>query len=122
MMKIILKDSRRYVLRFDKQEIFTEELIKFCQINNIESGVFWGIGAISKALLSFYNAPEKKYLDKEFNQEQEVASLNGVVAELNGKTMIHAHGTFSDIEMKLVGGHIKELTISSTLEDRKSVV
>src|SRR3989338_6584925 len=115
-MKLVLKDNRRYIIRFDKGEELFSELVKFCETEGVVAGPFTAIGASDGVLLSFYHGHETKYSDKKVDDELEIAALNGIVAELDGKLMVHAHGSFSDRNMSLVGGHVKELLVGSTCE------
>lgn len=115
-MKLVLKDSRRYVLRFDKGEELFSSLIQFCESEQIEAAPFTAIGASDGVTLSFYHGHERKYSDKAIDDELEIISLNGLVGNIDGKTMIHAHGSFSDRNMALRGGHVKELIVGSTCE------
>jgi predicted DNA-binding protein with PD1-like motif len=115
-MKIILKDSRRYTLRFDKGEELMQGLIKFAEEEKIEAGWFFGIGAIAEVVLSHYDLDTKKYSDQEIKEKLEIINLLGNIAKMTGKTIIHAHGSFSDPEMQLIGGHVKKLIVGPTCE------
>ena len=119
-MKIILKDNRRYVLRFDKGEELIEGLIGFCETEKIEAGWFFGIGAVSEIIISHYEVDAKKYSDREYKEKLEIISLLGNIAKMTDKgeekTIIHIHGSFSNPEMATIAGHIKKLIVGPTCE------
>ena len=115
-MKIIFKSKNKYVIRFDKGEELIGKLIDFCKKRKINSGYFIGIGAGEKAILSFYNIHKKEYIDKEIEQNFEIAGLQGNIAKMKKETIIHAHGVLSDSKMQAQAGHIKKLIVSATCE------
>ena len=114
-MKIILKESNKYILRFNKGEEFIESLIDFCAEQKIEAGYFLGLGAAGEVELSWYDIDEKKYSDKVFGEKMEIASMSGNIAKMGEKTIIHVHGVFSDEEMNAKAGHIKKM-VAATCE------
>lgn len=121
-MKVIHQENNKYVIRFDKGEELVKELVGFCEASKIEAGWFWAIGAVAEITLSYYDLPNKKYIDKDFSEGMEIIGLMGNVAKLpakgneSEKTIIHVHGNFSDREMKVVAGHIKKLIVGPTCE------
>ena len=115
-MKLILKDGRRYFLRFDKGEEILESLRSFCAENDFHSGYFSALGASSKAVLLHYDMDTKKYSEKTFDQKMEIVSLTGNISWHEEKPYLHAHGIFSDDQMRCFGGHVKELAVAATCE------
>jgi len=115
-MKIILREKSAYLLRFDRGDDALEELVTFCKQHNIASAWFSGIGAADKVILSYYNLPTKSYVDKTFLKEVEVIGIMGNIAQLDGKTVLHCHGSIGDDTFQTFGGHIKKLVVSATLE------
>jgi len=94
------KDS--FLLRLYKGEDILESLQKFCQHHsNIGAGTIQGIGAVSSAKIGFFDG--KKYQENIFNENLEVLSLMGNIAENN---MVHLHGTFGKANSSCIGGHI----------------
>lgn len=115
-MKIILRDGRRYVLRFDRGEEVLESLRGFCLEKNFKSGSFSAIGAAEKATLMHYDLDTKKYAEKTFEQKLEIVNLSGNLSWHEERPYLHAHGVFSDKEMGCWGGHIKEVVVAATCE------
>ena len=115
-MKVILQDGRRYILRFDRGEEILELLRGFCAEKNFRSGYFSAIVAVGKVILMHYDPDTKKYSEKVFEQKLEIANLSGNLSWHEEKPYLHAHGAFSDEEMKCWGGHIKEAVVAATCE------
>ena len=59
---------------------------------------------------------EKEYEDKHIMEDLEIIGVIGNVATLGDTIMVHAHGTFSDRNMHVLGGHIKKIIVSATGE------
>lgn len=115
-MKLALQDNRRYFLRFDRGEEILESLRGFCAERNFKSGYFSAIGAVGKVVLMHYNPDTKKYSEKNFEQKLEIVNLSGNLSWHEEKPYLHAHGVFSDEEMKCFGGHLKETEVAATCE------
>ena len=115
-MKLILQDNNQYILRFDRGEEMVAGLVDFCREHQITAGSFTIIGAVSEVILSYYNIESKKYEDRNIVEDLEITGIIGNVAKLNGEVALHMHGTFSDRDMKVIGGHVKMMIVSGTGE------
>lgn len=91
-------------------------LTDFLAKERVTAGVIQALGAVSSITTSYYDLGNKKYLDKKTEEDLEIVSFFGLVALLEDKPMIHAHGSFSDVDMNIKGGHIKELFAGATTE------
>lgn len=110
--------SRAYshVLGLIQGEDVIQTMIDFCAAQNIKSGFFQGIGAVSSIILTHYRLTTKRFGTQIFNEPLEIVSLMGIIARKDGKPYIHCHGSFSDSAMRTYGGHVKEAIISGTGE------
>jgi len=115
-MKFILQDKNQYMLRFDRGEDIIQGVIDFCGDQSIIAGYFSVIGAASEIVISYYNLDKKEYEDRHITENLEIAGVIGNVATLDGTIIVHAHGTFSDSDMQVLGGHIKKIIVSATGE------
>lgn len=115
-MKLILKDNRRYVLRFDSGEEFIGKFKEFCVKKNIEAGFFTGIGATSEITLGLFDLDTKKYIEKDFKENLEVVGLTGNISKTRDNTTLHVHGVFGTRSYESIAGHVKKLVVSVTLE------
>ncbi|PIP24007.1 MAG: DNA-binding protein [Candidatus Nealsonbacteria bacterium CG_4_10_14_0_2_um_filter_38_17] len=115
-MKIILKENNKYIIRFDRNEEIIESLTNFCKEKNIKTGFFWGIGAAKEVDLEHYDIDKKEYSGKLIEEKLEIVDLVGNIAIMEGKIIIHFHGSFANSNLQLIGGHIKKLVIAATCE------
>ena len=115
-MKVILQNKNTIVLRFDLDEEVINELAHFCLQQQIHSGAFSAIGAAKEVIIACYNLQDKKYEDMTIIQEVEIVGVLGNIATMEGKTVVHAHGSFSDETYMTKAGHVKKLVVSATCE------
>ena len=88
-----------------------EEIKKLAKQHNIEAGIILsGVGSLTKARirLPIIDA-DIKYLSVE---NLEIISLDGTIS----KSGIHLHISVSDINGKVLGGHLKEAWVRTTCE------
>ncbi|SRR5260221_3381536 len=115
-MKVILQDTNIYILRFDTGENVIESLTKFCSDSHIFAGTFSIIGAAQDVVLSYYHLETKQYEDKSIHEDVEITGIIGTIAVMNEKIIIHCHGTFSNKNFEVIGGHVKKIIVSATCE------
>lgn len=115
-MTVILREQNKDLLRFDRGEEVLSILRQYCQDENIGGGIFFGIGAADDVVLSWYNAKEHSYKDRAFQEDLEIASFTGNIAQLNNETVLHAHGSFAGRDFETFAGHVKKLVVSATCE------
>ena len=106
-MKILLNNSERALLRFDPGEDVVQELKNFTVKEGLGSASFSAIGACDKVTLSYFDLNRGEYIDRVVSEPLEIASVNGNIA-FNEDVIVHVHGTFSNENFELVGGHVKE--------------
>lgn len=109
-----INDSWVVVLR--KDDRIVEKLTEFIKTENIRSGYFNAIGALSSVELAHYNLEKKRYSSKLIDKPLEIVSLMGNIAAKEGEVIIHAHIVVGTDQMELYGGHLKEATVAATLE------
>lgn len=110
-----------YLLRFDRGEEVVAALATFAARERIGGAAFSAIGAAEKIVISFYSGRLKQYKDMVIKDELEIASLTGNIAWKDDEAVVHAHGVFSDRNMKSFGGHVKKCVVSFTYEVSVSV-
>lgn len=108
--------NNQHVIRIARGERLIASLEKYCIAEKIKGAFFYGIGAADFAELAHYDVETQKYSTKVYNQALEITQLAGNMSLHEGELIIHAHGTFSDTEMRAIGGHIVDLQVSGTLE------
>jgi predicted DNA-binding protein with PD1-like motif len=114
--KIIIKTPEEIEIMKKSGQILAEVL--FAILEAVKPGVSeLEIDALAeKMTLSYYNLSEKKYEDTIIEEDLEITSVIGNIAWLDETAIIHAHGTFGNKNLEVIGGHIKSLIISATGE------
>lgn len=78
----------------------------FVRSEKISAGNISGIGAVSSATLRFFDPKTKRYVDKIFDDQMEVANLTGNIASQDGKELIHLHVTLGNDNYNALAGHL----------------
>ncbi len=95
-----------YMVSIKNHTDLAESIMTFCKDMNITAGSITGIGAINEATLRCYDPKSKKYDDKTFKEQMEVANLTGNVSEMNGETYIHLHCVLGKTDYTALAGHL----------------
>jgi predicted DNA-binding protein with PD1-like motif len=112
------KAQRVLVSRLEPGEDLIDAITFVVKENGIKAAQFFGIGAISKARLGFFDMVTGEYLSYDIDKNLEVVSLTGNVAlSENGSVVVHAHMVASDREGNCFGGHVMQgCEVSVTIE------
>jgi predicted DNA-binding protein with PD1-like motif len=108
MKSVSEKLVKIHFIKIEKGEDILETLLKYCKEVDFQSGVLYGIGAVEKASLGFYDLNTKTYLTNDFNFNAEILNCTGNIAK-NKQTreyVVHVHMTIGDAEGKTFGGHL----------------
>ena len=119
-MKYLNQTSEKcFLIRLMKGDDILLSLQKFCKEHQeIGAGKINGIGAVSHAVLGFYDGHQ--YLENDFEEPLEILSLLGNVAK---DQIIHIHGIFGRKDGSCIGGHILQgCTVSFTCEIHLTVL
>jgi predicted DNA-binding protein with PD1-like motif len=114
LMQYLLQTSEKFFLiRLMKGDDILLSLQKFCMVHQeIGAGKIMGIGAVSHAVLGFYDGLQ--YQINTFQEPLEILSLSGNVAK---DQIVHLHGIFGRKDGSCIGGHIfPGCTVSFTCE------
>jgi hypothetical protein len=106
----------KYVLSLENQVEITRALTMFCNEKNILAGVFYGIGAVSEAILRFFDPYTRQYVDETFLEQMEFACLIGNISQKEGKPYLHLHITLGRSDYRTLAGHLLETTFSGAGE------
>jgi len=82
----------------------------FAEDEGIESGAVFAIGAVSEAVLGYYDQEEKRYRDNHIGRRMEIVSCTGNITMREGKPAVHAHIELADERGETVGGHLLQGT------------
>jgi hypothetical protein len=108
--------GNRYVVRIDKGEEIVESLKAFLTQSGVHSGSLGGIGAVSEAEVARFVAATKQYVTMRLEGEHEITALNGTIAVLDGKPVLHLHVALADTAFRGFGGHLLSAIVSGTCE------
>jgi uncharacterized protein len=103
----IYKPGRIFMGNLPSGGDLLDELTKIIEKNDIKTGVFNVIGAISNnAYFGYYDQLNRKFCLKNLNKNLEIVSCSGNISILNGKPMVHAHIVMADENGNTYGGHL----------------
>ncbi len=114
IMKYLAQTSENsFLIRLMKGDDILLSLQNFCkEYQEIGAGKISGIGAVSCAVLGFYDGHQ--YCENTFQEPLEILSLLGNVAK---SQIVHMHGIFGRKDGSCIGGHILPgCTVSFTCE------
>ena len=107
-----------FFLVFERGEELIETLTRFCEENEVHWGQFQAIGTIEDVEIGYYDLETRQYVFRDEEGPFEVASMDGNIAEIEERPLVHVHATLShcDETLMTIGGHIKSARIAFTLE------
>jgi uncharacterized protein len=89
----------------------------FAERENIHAATFTAIGALSDAVLLYFNWEKKAYEKNPVREQVEVAALIGDVADdRKGKPTLHVHVVLGTRDGGAKAGHLGEAHVRPTLE------
>jgi predicted DNA-binding protein with PD1-like motif len=96
-------------------EVMTS-LKQFVTQQKITAAQISAIGALSDAVMLYFDWDKKDYMKIPVREQVEVASLLGDVAEADGKPAIHLHIVVGKRDGQAMAGHLGEAHVRPTLE------
>lgn len=106
----------RYQLRFETGEQIAATLLEWLGTEAIGFATMTGLGAVSGATISYWNAETRQYEAHELNEQMEVVSLIGNVTIKEGAPFTHIHVTLGRRDLSIIGGHFNDATVHPNLE------
>ncbi len=110
------KYASTYVVSIKNRADLVDALNDFVKVNKISLGSVTGIGAVNKATLRFFDPATKKYIDKNFLGQMEIANLTGNISTQDGKVYTHYHVTLGNDKYQGLAGHLLNATINGAGE------
>ena len=109
-----------YYIRMDRGDEIFSSILSLCEKENIRSAVFSGIGGCGEAESQIFQPETNTFALERIAGTLELVSLLGnVICDETGKHYHHSHAMLFYLEgtkQKVVGGHMKSLTVSYTAE------
>jgi predicted DNA-binding protein with PD1-like motif len=111
------EDPRRFAVIFETGDELFEGLGAFVKRVGVESASLTAIGALASVRLAWFDWEAKKYrVSVELEEQVELVSLVGDVAENDGKPEVHAHVVVARSTGDALGGHLRRAVVRPTCE------
>ena len=91
-------------------------LLAFARKHGLGAGHLTGIGAISRAVIGYFDPLTKTYLRHQEIGQAEVLSLTGNLALHDNKPFFHVHVALGERDGSSRGGHLFAATVRPTVE------
>jgi predicted DNA-binding protein with PD1-like motif len=91
-------------------------LLAFAKEKRLTAGHLTAIGAVSDAVLGFFDRKAKDYQRIPQKDQAEVLSMIGDIAEKDGEPALHVHAVLGLPDGTTRGGHLMEAHVWPTLE------
>ena len=91
-------------------------LQQFVRERQIDTAALTAIGAFERAVVGYFDWQLKDYRRIPVEEQVEVLSLIGDVAEAKGEPALHIHAVLGRSDGTVVGGHLLEGHVRPTLE------
>lgn len=114
--KVSAIDNFVYTLSIDNGAEVMEVLKTFIKERKIKHGTISGIGAVECAALRFFDPISKTYQDHIFNEQMEIAHINGNISTLDSEVYLHVHAVLGKSDCSTVAGHLLNAKIKGAGE------
>ncbi len=112
----VKRTPKGYLIRLDQGEELYQSLEVFCDEHQIQSGTVTGIGMVRFVELGYFNSELADYDRMSYDENLEVLSFSGTIAEYNDRPFFHIHGIFGRKDFHTVGGHVMRAVADMTVE------
>lgn len=110
------KSQAGYFLRLFRGEDVIATIAAFVKERSLGGAFFTGLGAIEGVKLGYYDLHQKKYLDKEYPGDVELANMTGNVTYVDGEPFTHVHATIMTENFETASGHLFSAQVAVTVE------
>src|ERR1700720_703648 len=111
------ESPKTFILVFEIGDEFAEGLLWFAKEQKLSAASFKAVGALSSVRLGWFSWESKRYEPSVTLDEQvELLSLIGDVAQKDGEPVVHAHAVVGKKDGTAHGGHLLEAHIRPTCE------
>ena len=110
-------ETRVWIAILKQGEEAKASLLELAKKEKIANASFVALGAFEKAVVAYFDWPEKKYRDIPVDEQVEVITLVGDIApDDGGRPSLHAHTVLGRKDGSVRGGHLQEGHVRPTLE------
>ena len=108
--------AKTYLLVFHTGQEVMSGLLAFAKKHKLVAGHLTGIGAVSDAVIGYFDPEKKAYLRNAERGQAEVLSLTGNLAHYDREPFFHVHVALGLRDGSARGGHLFEATVHPTVE------
>jgi predicted DNA-binding protein with PD1-like motif len=108
--------TKQYAVIFYERDEAFSGLLEFAEKYQITSAHFTAIGALSGAMLGWFDTQRKMYKVIPVVGQHEVIGMSGDIALYQGKPVVHTHMVVGNPDGTTSGGHVLAAYVSPTLE------
>ena len=108
--------ERTYALVFETGDDVLPLLLAFAREHHLTASHFSAIGAFQRLTLGYFDWQRKDYLRIPIDEQVEVVSLLGDIAQKDDEPQVHAHVVVGKRDGTAHGGHLLAATVRPTLE------
>jgi predicted DNA-binding protein with PD1-like motif len=108
--------AKTYLLVFHTGQEVMKGLLAFARQHKLVAGHLTGIGAISDAVVGYFDPEKDTYLRIRETGQHEVLSLTGNLALYDNEPFYHVHVALGLRDGSARGGHLFEATVRPTVE------
>jgi len=109
-------EAPTYLLVFHTGQEVMKGLLAFAKKYDLVAGHITGIGALSGAVIGYFDPEKNAYLRHQANDQAELLSLTGNLALNDDKPFFHIHAVLGLRDGSARGGHLFEATVRPTVE------
>ena len=109
-------EVKTYLLVFRTGQEVMKGLEAFARKYKLQTGHLTGIGAISDAVIGYFDPEKKSYLRLHETGQHEVLSVTGNLAQYDSAPFFHIHVALGLRDGQTRGGHLFEMTVHPTVE------
>jgi uncharacterized protein len=108
--------QRTFAVVFDQGDEVVANLLTFARAQGLAAAGFTGLGALSQAVLGYFDWQKKDYRRIPIDEQVEVLNLTGNIALADGEPKLHPHIVVGKSDGSAHGGHLLEAHVRPTLE------
>jgi uncharacterized protein len=118
MKSKLIQDApqRTFAVVFDQGDEVVGSLLTFAKEHRLSAAAFTGLGALSDAVVGYFDWQKKDYERIRIDEQVEVLNLTGNIARANGEPKLHPHIVLGKADGTAHGGHLLEAHVRPTLE------
>jgi predicted DNA-binding protein with PD1-like motif len=92
------------------------EISGFATKHNLNAASLTAIGACTSATIAFFDPDKGDYVSNTFDEQMEIASLIGDIADDDGNPALHAHIVLGRRDYSAIAGHLQAIHVFPTME------